>query len=199
MNANAFIILALSGMENEEDKNFIADIYINYGKLMKFMAFKFVDNSYDADDIVQDVCVKLINKIPLLKTFTIQVLLNYVVFAIENSAIDFLRKRKRHLNLHQYFGDDDIVMQIVQEIPDFVTTENIVIENYDKEIIHKAVKRLNPKQKFVINCKYFHNMSDNEIAAVLEIKPVTVRGYLTDARKTLQKILTKEYDISGVR
>ena len=160
---------------------------------MKTKAFGYVENNYDAEEIVQIAFLKLIGKVARLKTLECCKLIAYIVSTIETTSLDFIRKRNRHSNSMFLFGDDDII----QEVPDIETPEKIIAENCDKEIIHKAIKKLNPKYKIIIESKYFQNMPDKEIAEILNIKPKSVREYLTRARKELQKILEEEYDLNG--
>ena len=192
---NEFIVLAILKLESEEERNFMANLYINYRALMKKKAFGYVDNNYDAEEIVQIAFLKLIEKVARLKTLECCKLTAYIVSTIETTSLDFIRSRKRSSNSMFLFGDDDVI----QDIPDIDTPEKIIAENYDKEIIHKAIKKLNPKYKIIIEGKYFLNMPDKEIAEILNIKPKSVREYLTRARKALQKILETEYDLNGYK
>jgi len=192
---NELILLAILNIENEDDKIFMADIYINYQRLMKAKAIEYVENDYDAEDIVQIAFVKLIRKVSLLRALECCKLIAYIVSTIETTAVDFIRVRTRNAN-SMFLSEDD---EIIEDIPAPDTPETRTIESYEKEIIHKAIKQLNHKHKTIIECKYFQNMSDKEIAKILNIEPQSVREYLTRARKALQKILEMEYDFNGIK
>jgi len=188
------IIFAIANIENDEDRSFIAELYNNHCELMKSVAFGYVENGYDAEEIVQIAFLKLINKVSLLKSLEHYQLSVYVISAIKTASVDFIRKRNRDTNSTFLFGDDDDI----EDIPDSSTTETIALEKYDKEIIRNSINQLNKKYKMVIEYKYYQNMNDIEIAKILDIKPQSVREYLTRARNALKKILKTEHDIHGM-
>jgi len=188
-----YIFLVISKLENEEEQIFIADIYNNYRGLMIKKSLEYVDNHHDAEDIIQKAFLKFMEKVSLLQSFEDRKLIAYIVSTIETTSIDFIRKRKRDINSTVSFEDGDNI----QDILDIETPEKIAVENYDKETINRAIKKLKPKHKIVLECKYYQNMPDDEIAEILNINPKSVREYLTRARNELKAILKTEYDIHG--
>jgi len=191
---NELIILAILSIENEDDKVFMSNIYINYYGLMYKNALGYVKEKHDAEEIVHDAFIKLIKKISLLKTFKCHTLASYIVFTIKSTSVDYLRSRNRDLKSMFLYGDD-----AVNDIHDDTDSlEEIIINKYENEVLHKAVEQLNPKYQFTIENKYFNNMSDSDIAKILDITPDNVRKYLERARKALKKILEKEHNFNGI-
>ena len=193
---NELILLAILNMENEEDQIFMADIYVNYYPLMYKNAFKYVINKYDAEDIAQNVFINLIKKVSVLKQLECHALTSYIVFSIKNTSLNFLKSRDNKSGLMFLFGDDDTLDDIQD---DMETLEEIVLDNYKNNILLEAVEQLNPKYQFIIESKYFFDMSDKDISTILEITPEYVRKCLERARKALKKILEKEYDFNGIK
>jgi len=180
-------------LEKEEEQIFIADIYNNYKGLMVKKSFEYVDNHHEAEDIIQKAFLKFMKKVSLLKRFEQPKLVAYIVSTITTTSIDFIKKRNRDINSTVSFEDGDDIRDIL----DIETPEKIAVESYDKEIVNKAIKKLNPKHKIALECKYYQNMPDNEIAEILKISPQSVREYLKRARNALKTILKTEYNIHG--
>ena len=191
---NELIILAIAGIENESDQNFMADVYANYYNLIYKTAFSFVKNEPDAQDIAHDVYINLILKISLLKTFKSSTLTSYIVFTTENTSLNFIKRRNKTSELMFLYGDDESVYYV----PDTETPEKIFFENNGSEILKKAIEQLSTKYRLALYCKYFQDMPDKEIAEVIDIKPSSVREYLVRARNAVHKILEKEYDFNGI-
>ena len=194
---NEFIFLLIASINDEADSIFITEIYKNYYALMIKNALEYAKSKSDAEDIVQSVFEKLIksNKISLLKPFNSGSLLKYIISAVRNTSINF--NNSRILNpdfISLTVIDDDDETQKAKILSDTETPEKIFFDKDRKEKIYNSVKQLPEAYRIVLECKYFQDMSDKDIAAKLHIKSDSVREYLTRARKALQKILEKGYD-----
>jgi RNA polymerase sigma factor (TIGR02999 family) len=55
--------------------------------------------------------------------------------------------------------------------------------------LNDALDRLEPRQRQVVECRFFAGMDDGEIAAVLGVTDRTVRREWTKARARLNKVL----------
>lgn len=194
---NELIILAIFNIENEEDQNFISDLHIKHYNLMYKKAFEYVENEYDAEDIVQKAYIELIKQISLLKTFNRHTLISYLVFTIRNTSLNFIKSRNRDNNKRVYEKDDE--ENIIDSIKDTETPEQIFLDDYNNETIHDAIDQLNPKYKAIIEYKYFKDMPDKEISTIMDITPDNVRKYLQRARTALKKVLEKEHDYYGIK
>lgn len=60
--------------------------------------------------------------------------------------------------------------------------------------LEAALAKLPAKYRDVIHLYYFENYAAEEIAALLELPPATVRSQLARARKKLEQLLEGEYD-----
>lgn len=69
------------------------------------------------------------------------------------------------------------------------TTEEIVIENYIKNLVMKAIGELTPVQKRRIVAYYFYEMRIVDIARMEQVDKRAVRDSLMQAEKKLKKIL----------
>jgi len=188
------ITLAILNIDDEADQIFMVDLYSNYYNLMYKKALAYVKNPHDAQDIVHDAYEKLIEKISTLRKFNRYTLTSYIVFTIENISLNFIKRRDKQADLVLLYEDGDGM----QYVPDTETPEKIFFEKDGAKRLRKAIDQLKPKYRLALDCKYFQDMSDKEIAEIIGIKPESVREYLSRARNMVHQILTKEYDLSGI-
>lgn len=88
------MLIYLQMIESEEDKSKFEAIYNQYRQLMFTVAFKILNNQYDAEDAVHQAFVSLIDNLDKVKEVDCPKTKSYVVIITENKAIDIIRSRK---------------------------------------------------------------------------------------------------------
>ena len=78
------ISIIISAIENDFERAFIMGIYNKYYKQMKKQAYKIVKNEEDAEELVQDAFVNLIDRIDVVMSVSPQKLPSYVMATIRN-------------------------------------------------------------------------------------------------------------------
>ena len=169
------IPLFIQIIEDDNDREFIANIYTKYEKLLYKTAISITQNCCDAQDVIQSVFVKIIqSKISLLKSLPEQKQLNYLVTACHNTAINVVKKHRKIYNLDI---DNDVSGEYSNSIEDYFINE---------EICHAFLiiwESLDERTKYFLNARYILEKSSAEIAADLQISSSHVRTYLSRARK----------------
>lgn len=171
-----FIILAI---EDPADEAFMEDLYLSYKRLMLSHIRKVLSGSAEAEDILQTALVKLIDRIPLLKTLGEKDKSNYIIAVCRHEAVSFLRKNKP-----LYYMEDADLNNIEDQAD---TPELWVLTQERLENTHRAWQKLDEKSKALLTWKYRLELSDAEIAKNLGIQPNSVRTYLTRARNNLKQ------------
>ena len=178
-----YIILAI---EDDDDRAFAEHMYVTYRKLMLSEIQKLLSNSWDADDVLQTVVEKLIDKLALLRTLSRTHLINYIITACRNTAISLLREQGRH---QSYSFDDVFDIDIIHSASWQSSVEDQVLLQIDEETAYKVWKQLSPNVQSLLAAKYILEQSDEEIASTLGIKPGSVRMALTRARREFRERL----------
>ena len=172
-------------IENEKDRLFAETLYEKYYVLIKNTIYGILKtNDDDISDLIQDVFVKLIEKISLLQSFHVNILNSYVHVAAKNIALDYIKLRNKKSDM-TYFGEDDVIESIGDEnnLPD-----ELYIIREEQENLYKILKQLSEKNKLLLQLKYFYEMSDKDIAKIFDISPDSVRIYISRARQTAYKL-----------
>jgi RNA polymerase sigma-70 factor (ECF subfamily) len=189
--------LIITQIEDESDRAFMSELYERYYKLMRdaVAVYRF---GLDADDVINDACLKLMRKIPLLRGLSCCALRSYIVSTIRSVSIDYIRKRDGE-SAHSYLGTEDDAIYDIDKTADAneLTPDQIAVDKESVTALMKAVERLSSPYKDILEFKYLLEMTNQEIGKLYGITPDSVRMYLTRARRMALTIFRKE-GISGV-
>lgn len=140
--------------------------YNNYGKMLFKIAFLYVGNSADAEDILQDVFIKYLSKEQKFKDIEHEKA--WFIRVTQNKALDYLRKKgRKSLSL------DDI--------------ETFTYEkNSDSVDVIKEILALPEKYKSSVILYYYNDYSVEEISKILKISKSAVKMRLKRSREILK-------------
>ena len=162
------------------EKNELEMLLKEHGKSLSAFCFTIGGSSETADEIFQEVCLKLMKSdIPFrgessTTTFLYKTALN--VFR------DMYRKNKRRAEA--VFEESD-VSEYVASIPGNGEAQ----EEY--EALHRAIVGLPLKYREVIHLVYFRGVPGSEVAQILGVPSGTVKSRLHKAKELLKKELEK--------
>lgn len=142
----------------------------------------FVQNIHTAEDLAEDVFVKLVVKKP---RFNGKSSFKTWLYAIgRNAALDYLRKSRKTGSVS------------VDCVPEFSADErqleDICIVEEQKIALHRALKKLNPDYQQVLYLCYFESFSNSQIAAVMKKSNRQVENLLYRGKAALKTLLEKE-------
>ena len=141
-----------------------------------------VNNRMDAEDITQDVFIRLWNnfdKINLTKAKS------WLLKTTHNLCIDYLRKRKNLMNKSEGINENTI-----SNGKDILSDPEINYRiNMLKERINNSIKELPDNLKSVFVLYEIEGFKYREISKVLNVPLNSVKVYLLRARKKLQEDL----------
>ncbi len=185
------IIMIMTALTNDDDKDFMVDLYRNYYGLVRKTVYNITHDTNIVEDLIDDTFLKLIGKIPLLRTFESCKTAAYVVYTSRSVAINNIKHRDVEKK-HMYYGEDTDLAETVIDLKDGV--ESMIINQEEIAEMNEAILRLSEKEKDLLYFKYILEMNNEELAEILGIKPGSVRQYLTRARRKVQKLFKKEVE-----
>lgn len=162
---------------------FIHELYETYSRLIYKEAWKYFDSIYDVEDLVQEVWIKLCQKVDQLYGFSKAQTLSYIITSVKNNAISMMRKQHPECPLEYA---DNIAYHEVELL------NNIVDREMRIEIFRQIWPCVPAGARELLERKYILNESDAEIADAMGIGKNSVRMALTRARKTAFSILEKK-------
>ncbi|SDB21410.1 RNA polymerase sigma-70 factor, ECF subfamily [Flavobacteriaceae bacterium MAR_2010_188] len=168
----------------KNDQSAQMQLYRQYCDGMYCVAMRFVKDSMEAEDIVQESFLKAFSKI---YQFTAEVTFGaWLKRIVINKAIDQLKKNKAYLiqleEVHLKVVDDEAQDKWLVE--DTITLE---------EIKH-AIETLPDKYKYVVMLYLVEGYDHQEISEILSISEIASRTQLSRGKKKLQGKLKKIKD-----
>lgn len=149
-------------------------------------AFRILKDSARAEEVVQDVVLKVILAAPELKSRDHA--LAYMHRSIENICIDIFRmegRRPRMVVLDEVNAEVEAKWQVDVSHADVIGTAD------DAAIVRQALAMLSPAERAAVVMWEIEGRSSKEIARELGIKESTVRHTVSRARASLRRILTE--------
>jgi RNA polymerase sigma-70 factor (ECF subfamily) len=147
------------------------------------VAFQYAGNHYDADDIAQDVFIKVHRA---LRSFRQDAQFTSWLYRIAmNACIDHGRKRSPATSL-EAAGPEDRPIDVAAEAPG---PDQRVYAGEVRRAVEAAVDRLPPQQRIIFSMRHFEGMKLRDIAAALGIAEGTVKRQLHSAVHRLRHAL----------
>ena len=166
----------------KEAVNFILDIfYSRYGHLLLAIAFKYMKNREDAEDVVMNLFETLGSK---LQKHDIQNFKSWLHTTIKNDCLMLLRKTKKISHTVSIEHLENACSEIDKE--DFhVTREKIIVD------LEKTLAGLKSEQQKCIQLFYLENKSYVEIAELLQLSLNSVKSAIQNGKRMLKVKLEK--------
>ncbi len=155
-------------------------------------ALGFVQQAADAEEITQNVFVKVYERID---SFNSEAALSTWLYRITvTQSLDYLRARKRRKRfgfVTALLGADKSL-----KLPEDFNHPGVVAENKERAaILFKAVAGLPPNQKTAYLLQKLEGLPVAQIAAIMKMSAPAVESLLSRAKANLKKSLTTYYSL----
>ena len=175
-------------MSKETDDKLLSGLFAEYKQMMFKIAMGILHNKSDAEDVVQDAFLSIINNIDKVTQIPCREMAFYFVTITKNIAINKINKENRHPleDIEEHY-----------EITCDYSVEKQADKNFLINGIKSALTELSDRDYSIMYLYVFKQMTPKEIAAELNICEKNIHTYIDRARKRLLKILKKrgiEYD-----
>ena len=150
------------------------ELFDLYGNSILRLAYSYLHNREDAEDILQNTLIRYIETAPL-----------FFSKAHEKAwLLTVAANLSKNLIKHNKVRDaDELLEELVAE------------EKEDLAYVWEAAKKLPDNQREAVHLFYQEGYSTKEIAGILERKEATVRSDLKRGRERLKEILENEYGV----
>ena len=151
-----------------------------------------LQNKEDAEDVTQDIFVKVFQSI---HNFKGEARLTTWIYRIAvTTALEHLRKqktKKRFGFFQQLFSGESSIP--ISDIPDF-NHPGVRLENKERsKELFAAIDRLPENQKTAFVLSKLEDLSNTEIAEIMQLSVSAVESLLFRARQNLKKLLSDYY------
>jgi len=177
------------------DQKAYAELLSRYKDSIYFMLLKMVNNRDDAEDLTIEAFGKAFKN---LHQYTPDFAFSTWLFKIAtNNCIDFIRRKRKFTFSIDKSIESDSGQEMQFEIKSTaLDPEEGMIKKQKAALMRDVVQKLKPRYKRLVELRYFHERSYEEIADELQLPLGTVKAQLFRAREFLYQILkSKEEQI----
>lgn len=152
---------------------------------------RFVENQDDAEDIVQEVFVRLWKNLP---TYRHDIKLTTWLYKIvTNRCLDFLRSREGKKRRHKE------PLERAALVAGLLTPEQELEDVELRRIVTELADRLTPKQKAVFILRNLEELDMQEIGEILSMSAGNVKSNLYYARVKMSELINQYYQEAATR
>lgn len=161
----------------QNDRKAQLKLYKQYCDGMLIVAKRFVKDTMEAEDVVQESFIKAFTKLEQYKAeVTFGAWLKRIVI---NKSIDLLKSKKQRL-----VDLEDVQLKVVEEDDNWSVEADVSIDD-----VKKAIKQLPEKYKYVVMLYLIEGYDHQEIADILNISEIASRTQLSRGKTKLKALL----------
>lgn len=140
---------------------------------------KLLLNHEDADDVLQNVFIKIFKGLPKFKGDS---KLSTWMFRIAyNESMTFLKRKSKIIQINSTEMQEYLVQQLEADV--YFTGDEIQME------LQKALARLPDRQREIFNMRYYDEIKFKDIASILELSEGAVKSSYHIAAKKIESYL----------
>lgn len=171
------VLLAIA---DDEERRFMAEVYLHHHRLMRYTARKYMPVEADAEDVVSDALVALYGRIDTLRQLEEKPLRAYIVRTVRNTALNALVVQRRMLQRTADSGD------ALCDLPGSADVEGQLLLAEELRRVLTAIHALPQKEQDVLWLRIAQGRTNEEIAAATGLSPESIRKYISRARARLR-------------
>jgi RNA polymerase sigma factor (sigma-70 family) len=161
--------------------NALALLYERHADKVYNVALSFSKNIQDAEEIVQDVFLKIHNKAHLFQENS--TLATWIYRITVNTALSHLEKSKRHSNMHALSHSSHSV---------HFEHPGVLLERKEEaELLFKVIDTLPPRQRMAFVLAQVEGLNQKEVAAAMDLSVKAIESLLQRAKTKLREELKK--------
>ena len=182
------VILAI---QDEDDRSYMEWVFQTYQRLMYHYIMEKLKDSWQADDVMQESVVKLIDKINILRRLSESKRRNYIITTAKNTTISYLRREAVRKGITYDDWVKDCIGTESEEDP-----ESLVLHQEEMELLQYVWDDLDERSRYLLSSRYILEQTFEEMARELGVSSGSARMLLTRAKRSALALIQK-YERSG--
>lgn len=179
--------IELVGQIAKGDETAFSSLFYTYKDRLYGFVFSLTRSSAQAEDIVQDVFLKIWQNRAQLED--VENISAYIFKMVRNYAIDKLRRLAKEIEIREILIAEDTHLH---------TPEKELLRKEQRELIQKALEKLPSQQRKIYSMHRLQGMKFDEIAQELGLSISTVKNHIFRASENIRTDLSSYYSQIGV-
>lgn len=163
---------------DQEDKDFVSDLYKTYKDRLYSLALSLLKNKADAEDALSLTYIKIIENIERIKSLPEEKISSYIFVILYNQTMDIFRHKNKFSEIENF---DQLVDEKNPSTYDQIETKLLVAD------LLKHIKALPLDDQRLLILKYKYDMPYKDIAKLLNISPEAARKRKERLVKNLER------------
>lgn len=186
MELNGTIIpLAILILENDEDRQFMTDIYVQYRPLMYKTAKRYFSSDInELEDAVSNAVLNMCKYCSTVRSVPTTRLSSYIVCIVRNACNARIKQIYASQKQHAYYADPMELEQIIDE----AALHDVILSKYNAIELLNSFQKLKDRDKELIRMRHIDMMDYDEIAETLNISLISARTAVSRAKQRLEKL-----------
>ncbi|CAM2778419.1 RNA polymerase sigma factor [Paenibacillus sediminis] len=183
--------LLLAAGFNDLSEALQEEVYYEYYEYVYGIILYIVKDHAATEDIIQDAFIKIIQNKPV---FDNEVKLRaWLKVVTKNTAINYLRKNKKHRN---QLDSDSVFINVEPMTQAAASVENAVETKLMEQSILNHLSNMKADYRSLIEFRWKQGLSYKEIAELLDTTEEIVKQRLFRARESIKKMLHREWGVT---
>lgn len=192
--AGTMIPLAILLIEDDAQRQFLTEIYLEYKALMYKTAIDFFGKgSGEAEDAVSASVERMCRYSHTRQAVACNKRAAYIVLLVENACRDRLRQIVRRRGLY----NDGLTDEELEQMPDGEDPYATVFDRSDAAELLASFQGLTERERELIWMRHVDLMEYHEMAAALHMKEGAVRTALSRAKKRLEALAGAAWEVES--
>lgn len=181
------MLLFLSMIKTDEERELCEALYFEHRSAMFALAFSYLKNEYDSEDVVQTVFCEVASKyIKKLEPLDKKSRVRFLLLVTKYRALNAKERRSKLV-----FIEDEAAEAELTDPTDEDLIERICrLDEYEE--LRRAVQRLEPEERALLWMRFGLELSSAETAQLLGEKHTTVIKRLQRAKKRIASFMKSE-------
>lgn len=169
------------------DREAFRNLYDLHRDKLFFYTLRLTDSKQQAEDILQDVFIKVWNNRESLKD--LRSFDAWLFTLAKNQVINGFKRASLERTILADLGS--------AASEEFDPVTQAVDYNETNRFLQEAINQLPPQQKIIYHLRREQGLKNNEIADQLNISPLTVKKHIAQASRSLRILLEKQIGLTG--
>lgn len=178
------MLLFTTQINDREDLAFLLKVHEQYNGLVYRTAIKFLSDTREIEDLMQDCWEKLVKQVNTLRGLNDKALAAYIACTVKNTAFNY----KSYQSVRDRHASSAEVEEI-SALDSGLSPEEILLFSENLEQFHAAFSKLSDDDQRLLEGRYILDMGDDALAEIFHCKPESIRMKLTRARRRAMKLL----------